>query len=90
MVWAIQTHGKPDQGILTQHMSIGGIVSGINQWIYGLTFHTTIIRRKLGIMREIFIPPPNIWIMLGVAALIMVAGIAAARARIRAVEVVRG
>jgi ABC-2 type transport system permease protein len=66
-----------------EHMSIEGLISGIGQWILNAT-----PRSLAPGMREIVMP--SVGPLLLIAGVLMVAGILAARSRIRAVEVVQG
>jgi hypothetical protein len=89
MVWGITTRGKIDEGIVAQHSSVEGVIRGIEQWVFGVTRHETQFGRKFGV-REFSVPPPEPAVMFAFATVLIVAGVMAARLRIRAVEVVRG
>lgn len=88
-VWGIRFRGDFTQGAILQHLSISGVIGGIDQNILGVTQHITAWQRHRG-MQQLALPPPNLWVMLGIGAGLCVIGIIAARIRIRAVEVVAG
>jgi ABC-2 type transport system permease protein len=90
ILWMVQSQGDPEKGLIVGHLSVSGIINGLTQNVFHLTYHLTGFRRKTGEFRQIVIPPPNVWIMLAIALGLIVIGVGAARARIRAVEVVRG
>jgi len=87
--WGVRYRGDMSQGILMQKMSIGGVISGLNQNIFGVTEHMAGFGRRNG-FKQFDVPPPNLWIMIGLAVGLCVIGTVAARMRIRAVEVVTG
>lgn len=77
-----------------QHMadaaafSVGGLIDGLMQNAYGVAQKTfTFGHRGPGLAD---VPPPDIRLLLAIAAALVLAGLAAARLRIRAVEVVKG
>jgi len=82
--------GELDRGLVVQHLNVAGIMGALQQWVFGVTKHQMIVHRWRGIFREAVIPPPNVVIMLSVAAGLIILGVLAARMRIRAVEVVQG
>jgi len=88
-VWGIRFRGDFSQGLLLRHLSIGGIIDGMNQNIFGITQHITAWQRHRGV-QQLTLAPPSFWAMLAIAAGLCVIGIVAARLRIRAVEVVAG
>jgi ABC-2 type transport system permease protein len=90
IMWLLIYHQRMDKGVLLQHCSIGGIITGLTQSILGVTIHSNAFSRRHGSLMDLTVPPPNLWIMLAIAAAICVIGVGAARARIRAVEVVKG
>lgn len=90
IIWGLKYHMRPDQGVLLQHCSIPGVITGLSQGVLGVTIRSNAISRHHGNFVQMSIPPPNMWIMLAIAITISVIGIGAARARIRAVEVVKG
>ena len=90
IVWAVQHHGHPGEGVLLRHLSINGAITGLAQNIYGVTPQVPRFDRHTMMLERIPLPPPSLgWMILLAAALIAI-GIFATRARIRAVEVVRG
>lgn len=90
ILWLV-LHGRaPNKGILLQHLSVGGIITGIAQNVYGITLNLSRFFHRRGSIAEITVPPPNVLIMLAIGVGICVLAIAAARWKIRAVEVVRG
>ena len=86
-IWQFYSRGKMAQHLLMQHASIGGIVSGLSQAIYGVTIHMTAGNRNKG-FRLVDIPPPNPGIIWLCAIAMIVIGVGAARLKIRAVEVI--
>lgn len=90
ILWMLIYHLRPDRGILLQHCSIPGVLTGLTQGVLGVTIRSSGISRHHGNFVDMTVPPPNMWIMLAIAVSIGVIGIGAARARIRAVEVVKG
>jgi ABC-2 type transport system permease protein len=88
-IWLIRYHGDLKAGILMRHLSLGGIMKGLTQNIYGVTLLMPSGHRRRG-LEIVYLAPPEFWVMLVVAAGLVVAGIAAARAKIRAVEVISG
>ncbi|MCA1595163.1 MAG: hypothetical protein LC772_01875, partial [Chloroflexi bacterium] len=87
---ATRTHGDISKASGAVDLSIYGIISGLVQNAYHVTVHMEGFHRRRLVMQSVDIHPPNLWIMLAAAAVLCVGGIAAARVRIRAVEVVRG
>lgn len=90
IVWLFRYRNHLDQGQLLHSLSLGGIIVGLAQNIYGVTLRNTFFRRSEMDIKTISSPPPSWEVLLAVAGVLVVAGILAARARIRAVEVVRG
>jgi hypothetical protein len=88
-LWVFQTHEDLTKGILIRHMSISGIINGLNQNLYGLVLHWPNVSRRRG-FNVAELPPPNAAILFSLFLVIVIGGIAAARAKINAVEVVRG
>jgi ABC-2 type transport system permease protein len=68
--------------------SIGGLIDGLMQSIYGVAQKTVTFGHRGPRITDV--PPPDIRLLLAIAAVLVIAGLAAARIRIRAVEVVRG
>lgn len=89
VIGLIVYRGDMSEGILLRHMSIGGVISGLTQLIYGVTILTRGFHRSRG-MEVVALDPPVAWITLAVAAGLVVGGLVAARAKIQAVEVIRG
>ncbi len=90
ILWVAIYHGHPDRGLVVQKASVSGVINALQQWALSVTLHMTVFRRRLGEVVQITLPPPHPGIMLGAAVVLVIAGIVAARMRIRAVEVVRG
>ena len=82
--------GQAARGILISHLSIGGIIKGLAQNIYHLTEHSMRFDRKAMQPVRIDLTPPTFWVMLALALAMIVVGLVATRAKVRAVEVVRG
>jgi ABC-2 type transport system permease protein len=89
ILWSMQSREDLTKGILLRHLSLTGIVNGISQNIYGLTIHWPNVSRQRG-FNLADLAPPDIKVLLPIFLLLVAGGIAAARARINAVEVVRG
>ena len=88
-VWLIGHRGDLGGGILTQHLSVGGTIKGLAQNIYGFTRLIPSGHRERG-LEIVEMPPPDPGVLLVIAVALVLLGVAAARARIRAVEVIRG
>jgi hypothetical protein len=84
------SQGQAVRGILVAHLSIGGVITGLAQNIYHLTVRSVRIDRRAMQPVRLVLAPPNHWVMLALAVAMIVVGLVATRARIRAVEVVRG
>lgn len=87
IVWGILYHrairsGDLDQGVLLRHLSVDGVIQGLGQNIYA-------VDERVGFMQMVMSRPP-VMAMVGLAAILVVLGVGAARAKVRAVEVVRG
>ncbi len=89
ILWALQTREDLTKGVLIRHLSISGIINGLNQNLYGLILHWPNVSRRRG-FNVAELPPPNAAILFGIFLVIVIGGIATARAKINAVEVVRG
>jgi ABC-2 type transport system permease protein len=87
-IWALLSGGKPNREVIVLHSSIGGILSGLTQGIYNVTIHSIRISRRTHSIVQTNIAPPAAVIMWSVAIGLIVAGVIAARAKIRAVEVI--
>lgn len=87
--WAIRYHGQMQDGIDIRHFSIGGVIQGLAQNVFGVTVHMARFSRRQG-MANLTLEPPSLRLMLALAVALVVVGVVAARMRIRAVEVVRG
>lgn len=82
--------GQAARGILISHLSIGGVIKGLAQNIYHLTEHSMRFDRRAMQPVPLELAPPTFWVMLALALAMIVVGLVATRAKIRAVEVVRG
>ncbi|NMC83581.1 MAG: ABC transporter permease subunit [Armatimonadetes bacterium] len=80
---------NPAKGTLMRHLTVEGVMQGLAQNVYGVTMRLPKFSKAFE-MKELTLSPPNPWILLAVFVALCLIGIAAARARIRAVEVVRG
>ncbi|MGV3722269.1 MAG: ABC transporter permease [Actinomycetota bacterium] len=89
VIWAIRYRGDLSEGILVRHLSINGIIDGLAQNLYGVTLLTVAGHRRRG-LETIALDPPLLWAMLLIGAVVVALGIGAARAKINAVEVIRG
>lgn len=92
ILWAA-LYGRPsaspdiETAVLVQHASIGGVIKSMVWNIY----HVTVRMPTPGRMfLPTQVPPPNLSIMLMAYLAIVLGGLAAARVRIRAVEVIKG
>ncbi len=89
----IRFRGQRDQGIVYRHLSVGGVIKGSAQNVYDITLTELVGRRRrreLPNITQVQLPPPNRRLLFGMWATLVVGGTLAARARIRAVEVVSG
>ncbi len=82
VIFTLKTHEPTDAQLLLQNASLQGIISGLAQHIYGLA------SRHIG--RGMNVAAAPLWPLLLVFAVIVALGIGAARAKVKAVEVVRG
>ncbi len=93
ILWLLLYHGdltvKGFWPPVLQHASIGGVISAVMWRVLDATVTQTTMHRGRGI-EQVTLQQPDLWLMLGAYAALIVAGIVAARMRIRAVEVVRG
>lgn len=89
VIWLIRYRGDQGEGILVRHLSVNGIIDGLAQNLYGLTLLVPTGHRRRG-FEIIAQDPPLLWAMLLIGGTVVVLGIAAARAKINAVEVIRG
>jgi len=76
------------QGVLVQHLSIGGVIDGMAQNILHITEIDSL--RMYASRPEHFGGPPAFWPVAAMGAALALIGVVAARAKIRAVEVIRG
>lgn len=90
IAWVIRYRDHLDQGVLLHALSLGGLINGLAQNIYAVTLQNTFFHRRAMEVIQISLPPPSWGVLLAVASALIVAGILAARTRVRAVEVVRG
>jgi ABC-2 type transport system permease protein len=88
--WGIMTHGNFSKGILVRHLSVPGVISGLEQTVLNVKVVMPTWNQGTGMPDILQIPPPPLQAMVLVAAGLCLAGVAAGRARIRAVEVVKG
>lgn len=89
VIWLIRYRGDQGEGILVRHLSVNGIIDGLAQNLYGLTLLVPTGHRRRG-FEIIAQDPPILWVMLLIGGIVVALGIAAARAKINAVEVIRG
>ncbi len=89
ILWALQTREDLTKGILIRHLSLSGIINGLNQNLYRLTLHWPNVHRRRG-FNVAELTPPNAAVLFSIFLVIVIGGIVTARARINAVEVVRG
>lgn len=86
IVGTLELRAHDQVGRLIQHLSVSGVIQGLGQNIY----HVTAAGRLRHHGRFALHEPPDAWVMLlGVVVLVAI-GLLAARAKVRAVEVVRG
>lgn len=88
--WGIMTNGHMERGVLIRHLNIDGVIKGLGQNIYGVALRMPTWNNVKGGMEVFSIEPPSLRGVLLLGAALCVIGIAAARLRIRAVEVVKG
>ena len=88
--WSVRYRGNLGQGVLERHLNVEGAISGLAQNILGVSQRMPTMMRHSGTLDVVTIDPPRLWAVLALALGLCVAGIVAARLRIRAVEVVRG
>lgn len=102
-VWGITTRANLQEGAVIRHAHIQGVIDGLNQNAYRVTLNQTRVQRRprrresagahelqIEGMNRVSIPPPPVLPIGAIALALMAVGVAAARFRIRAVEVVRG
>jgi ABC-2 type transport system permease protein len=80
--------GDLASGILIQNASVSGVIKSVAWNIYSVTIRVPGGGPRMFATTEI--KPPDLWIMLTAYAVLVIAGIVAARIRIRAVEVITG
>jgi ABC-2 type transport system permease protein len=90
ILWMVHYDHNPAKGLLLQHGSVDGVISGLAQRVYGIAVQVSPMFRRRAMMGDPIIPPPNVLALGGIALGACLLAIAAARWRIRAVEVVRG
>lgn len=88
--WAIVYMGNFGEGVLMRHMSIDGIIKGLGQNVLGVDVRMPTWNNVKQMPEVLTIEPPSMKGLLLLAVTLCVIGIAAARMRIRAVEVVKG
>jgi ABC-2 type transport system permease protein len=89
VIWLIRYRGDQSEGILARHLSVNGIIDGLAQNLYGVTMLIPVGHRRRG-FEIVALDPPLLWAMLLIGGAVVALGIAAARAKINAVEVIRG
>ncbi|MCS6776065.1 MAG: ABC transporter permease subunit [Chloroherpetonaceae bacterium] len=89
-VWGIRYRGDLARGVLERHLSIDGVIGGLAQNCYQVTLKVPQFSRRSMEFQLTEIAIPDLWPLLLLGATLTVLGLAAARARIHAVEVVRG
>lgn len=87
--WGIVHHGDLSEGILMRHCSIPGIAEGLVQHVMGTNLAVASFHRTR-MFEQLSLAPPSLPVMAIAAAVLIGGGLAAARYRVRAVEVVRG
>ncbi len=87
-VWMFLGMGNPTKYPIISHSSIGGVMSGLTQGIYGVTIHSVRMHKRSQSITSLDIIPPPAGVMWGIALGFIILGIIAARAKIRAVEVI--
>lgn len=87
-MYGIRGNGSTADGMLLQHASIAGIIKAAGWCVYNVSMRGGGGRgmRLIAVM----VDPPNHWLVGAVVVAVIAAGLAAARLRIRAVEVVKG
>lgn len=90
IVGGLQFKKHPDLSNQIQHASISGAIEGLAQNIYNVTLEIVRVQRRNPDFTPVKIEPPSLWLALGLTVGLVVIGVAAARAKIKAVEVVRG
>lgn len=87
--WGVLHRGDFAKGVLVRHLSVAGAIDGTVQNILGVGIRVMKWQRRQG-PTWIELQPPDFAVVLLLALGLAVAGVVAARLRIRAVEVVRG
>ncbi len=88
IIWMIRTHGNMSEQVLLRHISVSGLMRGMVQNVYNVTDKVTSFGSGMPSITDISAPSAK-----GVFLISLIVGgigIMAARARIRAVEVVTG
>jgi len=78
------------QELVIQHLSVGGVITGLAQNIYRFTIRSVRYDPMAQQRVDVSLAAPSFWVMLALAVAMVVVGLLATRAKIRAVEVVRG
>lgn len=78
-----------DQSVTVRYLSVGGMLDGIAQHIFGTTPSPPGMRRFMPEAMQDLPRPELLWLVLA-AAILVIGGLAVARMKIRAVEVVKG
>ena len=63
--------------------TIGGVMDSLRQYVLGVTMHIQLFGRRRPGIDNVIIAPPNVWIMLGIAAALILIGVTAARMTIK-------
>jgi ABC-2 type transport system permease protein len=90
ILWGIFEGLHPSKGLLLRSFSIQGLIEGLQQNIYHVTFHAGGFSRRMMSAQNIDIPPPDGLVLGLLAVAICSLAMWLAWVRIRAVEVVTG
>lgn len=90
IIGSMEFRAHADPSRLIQSLSVFGGIQGLAQNVYGVTLQIGKFHRRSGGFEQIKLAPPSLWVMLALVTVFIVLGIAAARMKIKAVEVVRG
>ena len=90
IIWHVVYHGNIQRGVLVRNLSLAGVISKLAQHAFHVTVHADTFNLRTHRMVIVDQHAPSLAILAAIAAVLVLLGIAAARTRIRAVEVVRG
>lgn len=90
IIWGIFYRNKMAEGVLLQHLSLGGVIRGLMWNIYNVPQTVPQYVPEEMSIRQITLHAPDFWPLLALAGVFVVLGLGAARMKIQAVEVVRG